>query len=310
MGFIQSIILILSYKKIRSVLARRLFEEQETRQQDEILKYRLYLITTVQKNSEQYLIQSDINPMKTYIQIFRDLLLWDDNQITPDLFEDQVEKENLILTHQKLVNLYEKCKSTMHPEDLDRCKACLTALNMQDFILTIADHLEDFRTYLQVSSSFEITRKRSSLLMAEQFGFSSIIFLFAFFTFIFFTKMAGYQITRNYLAIWIAGSIGLAFGIILLLEKKKPGNLSKMEQNLKEIISRGLVDDEDFWILVRKTFGGLPDWETLKTKFDEEALISAEILGEKPLEFRIIHPSYENDENLTASVTDSHVCPT
>ncbi|MFT3895944.1 MAG: hypothetical protein QM730_30375 [Anaerolineales bacterium] len=122
-------------------------QAQEKHQQEIFAEERQKLLDFAKTESEILLHDSLSQPQKVFIKSQVLLNRLKHLNVVPDMFEDQTEKENVILLWNKLVGISKKCHSQLLPEQFDQCTKCLEAIWMQGFIQDIAQRLNSYNQY-------------------------------------------------------------------------------------------------------------------------------------------------------------------
>jgi hypothetical protein len=143
-------------------------QAKQAMREAERLNQRRELLASAKRYVNELLQESSTSPQRTFVRLQLVVSNLEYYGVVPDSFEDQQEKEEVILFWRKLSNLWEKTRSLLTQEQLVRCQDCLDAFVMESFLQTVANRLKPYIEYQQITPRWEHAWKLSRYLSRYQ----------------------------------------------------------------------------------------------------------------------------------------------
>lgn len=238
------------------------------------------LLSTVKADSEKAFHEASNFPQRAFVRAQLMMHALDSHRVIPDSFDEQKEKEDVILIWRKLANISNKSKSQMTEEQLNKCVECLNAISTEGFIQVIADRLKAYVEYQEIKPKLENLTKRNKRILSYQKSSWNIITFIGIATFLLYSNRVGFEIAANALIVWIL--VGCALGLItyLVLESKRPKDLANIDRLFRKLSLASSAEDDGFWQAVKDRFKSIPTLEQLKESWNEQEKVIKSIFGE------------------------------
>jgi hypothetical protein len=235
-------------------------QAQEEMDNEARLEERRKFFEFARKQSDIYLKDSTLKPGQVFVHCVLALTKMKELNVIPDSYEDQKEKEDVILILRKLAGILDKCKTMLTSEQLIQCDNCLQAIWMQGLIQIIAERIGPYNELQRIKSSLE--KKRVKLKKLRMIFYPISILPGVGFVIFFLVNHA----FTSYID--FVGVLGIFTGLLALLS---------------HVVFTGLLNDirrkyeylqgdtkEEFWKQVRDMFNGIPTEEILIQKWKEQ----------------------------------------
>jgi hypothetical protein len=264
---------------VRSLAARAVQEDEEQRRQAE---EREKLLASARQEAEALVHQASSHPQRTYVTLQIILSNLDSLGAIPDSYEDQKEKEQVVLLWRRLLHIVDKSQSLMTEEQMAQCQQCLNAFYTEYWIRETASRLEAYEEYQRLKPLWESShRKIRQITLLRRWSWVAITFV-ALASYLVYGRSGGFDLAWNRLGLWVLGAGLLAGVIFAITEARLPKDRDAIEHNFQVASQNAEIANTEFWNTVTEIFGDVPTMERLGQIWtDQEAIISA-LFAEDP----------------------------
>ncbi|HNT78750.1 MAG TPA: hypothetical protein PKH77_27395 [Anaerolineae bacterium] len=264
----------------RAEVERAQQEYDEAVRQAMLFEHRKKMLASAQEESNVLVHNASVFPERAFVESQLILFSLDCYGVIPDSFEDQKEKEEVILLWRKLLNVADKSKTLMTVEQFERCKECLEAISTQSLIRASADRLEAYKEFQRIKPKLESLRKKSQQLVLFRKISWIVIGFIAMVTFPIYVSRVGFAEIRDISAVWILTSLALGIITHLVAALQQPKDIKEVESLFHALSNEAGIEDTGFWQAVNDKFGGIPTIDQLRQCWNEQEIIISTILGE------------------------------
>lgn len=264
---------------VRSLAARAVQEEEEQRRRAE---EREKLLASARQEAETLVHQASSHPQRTYVTLQIMLSNLDSLGAVPDSYEDQKEKEQVVLLWRRLLHIVDKSQSLMTEEQMAQCQQCLNAFYTEYWIRETARRLEAYEEYQRLKSIWESShRKIRQIILLRRWLWAGIAGV-ALVSFLAYVRSVGFDLASSILVWWVLGAGGLAFVVFAITEDRIPKDRDAIERELHAAGQKAEIANTEFWEKVAEMFGGVPSMEQLEQIWTEQEAIISALFAENP----------------------------
>jgi hypothetical protein len=280
-------------RQVANNLSRRIsYEEDEKIRQEKLLEFRKQMIDNAKKESSKLLLEASQYPKETYVRSAWILIHLDINEVKPDSFIDQQDKEQAALIWRKLQNICKKCEKEMTPPIKDEVDKCLAALQELNNLKLITGKLQAKQLYEQTANKLvaALQKQRRINLFILLTIFLAIFVTFS--LFIYLSTIGGLS-EKSSSSIAIISVGVLVFVSLVILTKQLPKCIPSYQKLKGQYEAEAMIKNEDFWNMVIKKFSGFPSQEQLDESYKTHMEIIQAFFSEQN--------SAKNQEHTTTS---------
>ena len=264
---------------VRSLAARAVQEEEEQRRQAE---EREKLLASARQEAEELVHQASTYPQRTYVRLQIMLSNLDSLGAVPDSYEDQKEKEQILLFWRRLLNLVDKCQSLMTKEQMAQCQECLNAFYTEYWIVETAKRLEAYEEYQRLKPLWESAqRKFKQITLLRRWLLAGIAGV-AVVSFLVYERSVGSDLAANGSLLWVLGAGALVSVVFAVTEDRIPKDRDAIERELQAAGQKAEIANTEFWEKVAEMFDGVPSMERLEQIWTEQEAIISALFAENP----------------------------
>ena len=250
----------------------------------EILNQRRELVAFAQEEAGQILQEAPAFPQRALVRLQLLISNLNDSGVTPDSFEDNQEKEEVVLLWRKLSNLWQKTSSQLTADQLEQCQDCLDAIAMEYFIQTLASRLEAYEKYQLLQPMWEEARLGAKKMAAYQkigwaIGSIGLSMVLVWVVSLSSTPRIGANamIMVGLISFLVLNIMGFLPGIFDISNQQ---SFQTIDQLYHQFSEDAQIEDHGFWQAVTDKFGGIPTAEQLQQSWDEQEAKTRLVFGE------------------------------
>lgn len=257
---------------------------RQTMREAETLNQRRELLASAQEEVSQILQEASAFPQRALVRL--QLLISNLNYsgVAPDSFEDNQEKEEVVLLWRKLSNLWQKMNSQLTADQLAQCQECLDAIVMEFFIQTLASRLEAYEKYQLLQPIWEEVRlgaKKMAVYQKTGWAIGSIGLSIIMVWVVSYSSTPRYGANAMIMVGMISFLVLISMGFLLgIFDISNQQSFQSIDQYSHQLSEDAQIDDHDFWQAVTDKFGGIPTADQLQQSWDEQETRIRLVFGE------------------------------
>lgn len=254
----------------RSMAARLDQIEKEKQRLEDQKKQRRSMLVSAGKDGDTLLQLLSTQPAQVLVHATWILHSLDGMQVIPDSFEDLKEKEDCALVWRKTINIAEKARALLSPEQIIQCDQCLKAWSIQNLIRLTADRLDFYHAHEQIQSKLARAAERNHQVdIGRNFIWAGILVAAGIAAFISVSDF-GAQAAPGILvliALFFFAAVAL---VSIFVDLLRPKEIQLLEKRAQTYAIQACLADEQFWQTVREYFGRIPTSPDLQTAWREQ----------------------------------------
>ena len=200
------------------------------------------------------------NPKRTYVLLLLLGYNLEESGVVPDSFEDQQEKEEVVLLWRKFISLHEKCRSYLTADQLAQCQECLEAIGMQVYIETIARRLQAYQEYQQLKPIWNKTRRNTKIAALVGSAFMALTLSIMMVVIVSLSSTPKYGVNVKIM-------VGLITFLVVFFMLFLFGNFDyseSIDQRYHQLSEDAHLEDQAYWQEVKDKYEGIPTMEQLQ----------------------------------------------
>jgi hypothetical protein len=271
---------------VRVQAARALQKEEEQRRQVALIEERKKQLASARQSADTLAHEASTHPQRTFVKLQIMLSNLDFCGATPDSFEDQQEKEQVVLLWRRLLNNAEKSQSFMTVDQMAQCKTCLNAFSTEYWIRETARRLVAYEEYQRVKPLRERDQRQVRQIVIHRRWQWAVIGLIALASYLVFASRVGFEQTSSFSLLWMLAAGVLAGVVFMVGEVRLPKDRDALDHQFQVAYQQAEIANAGFWETVNEKFGGVPSLERLEQIWAEQEAVINALFAEQTIETR------------------------